>query len=68
MQDVQRSFFDVFKRYNPDEKKRALLERATGASFKYSKDPMRVEVRLEFPAHEDAELLYEIDHQHRNSL
>ena len=65
MQEMQRSFFDVFKRYNPDEKKRALLERATGASFKYSKDPMRVEVRLEFSAHEDAELLYEIEDECR---
>ena len=49
-----RSFLDVFKRYEPDGKKRALLLRATDAKFKYSREPMRVEVELSFSSHEDA--------------
>ena len=65
MAGENRGFLDVFKRYNPDDNKRALLERATGASFKYSKDPMRVEVSLVFPSHEEAELLYEIEDECR---
>jgi len=60
-----RGFLDVFKRYNPDDSKRSLLERAVGATFKYSKDPMRVEVTLSFPSHEEAELLYEIEDECR---
>ena len=65
MAGEQRSFLSVFKRYAPDDNKRALLERATGATFKYSKDPMRVEVTLDFPSHEEAELLYEIEDECR---
>ncbi len=57
----EKKFFDVFTRYAPDEKKRALLERARGASFKYAKNPMRVEVELSFEHREDAELIYEIE-------
>ena len=51
MAGEQRSFLSVFKRYEPDDNKRALLERATGATFKYTKDPMRVEVTLSQPSH-----------------
>ncbi len=65
MADEERGFLDVFKRYNPDDSKRSLLERAVGATFKYSKDPMRVEVTLSFPSHEEAELLYEIEDECR---
>ena len=65
MAGEQRSFLSVFKRYDPDDNKRALLERATGATFKYTKDPMRVEVTLDFPSHEEAELLYEIEDECR---
>ena len=65
MAGEQRSFLSVFKRYTPDDNKRALLERATGATFKYTKDPMRVEVTLDFPSHEEAELLYEIEDECR---
>ena len=64
MSDKKR-FFDVFGRYKPTEEKRALLERATDAKFKYAKDPMRVEVELFFPSHEDAELIYEIEDECR---
>ena len=59
------SFFDIFKRYDPDADKRALLMRAhcTRRDFRFtSKDnpPLRVEIDLHFDEHEDAELLYEI--------
>ncbi len=57
----EKKFFDVFTRYAPSEKKRALLERAHSARFRYAKDPMRVEVELDFDEHEDAELIYEIE-------
>ena len=56
-----KKFFDVFARYNPSAEKRALLERGHSARFRYSKDPMRVEVDLSFDSHEDAELIYEIE-------
>ena len=56
-----KKFFDVFARYKPSAEKRALLERGHSARFRYSKDPMRVEVDLSFDSHEDAELIYEIE-------
>ena len=65
MAGEERSFLDVFKRYTPDDKKRALLERGTNAKFKYSKEPMRVEVELSFSSHEIAEALYEIEDECR---
>ena len=58
-------FFDVFKRYAPDEKKRALLNRAHSAQFRYKKDPMQVEVDISFDSHEDPELIYEIEDECR---
>ncbi len=61
----EKKFLEVFKRYAPDEKKRALLERAVGARFKYTREPMRVEVDLHFDTHEDAELIYEIEDECR---
>ena len=57
----EKGFFDVFLRYKTSQEKTELLMRATKASFKYSKEPMRVEVELWFPAHEPAELIYEIE-------
>ncbi len=57
----EKKFFDVFGRYKTSEEKRNLLERAHNAKFRYSKAPMRVEVELDFDAHEDAEALYEIE-------
>ena len=64
---AERSFLEVFKRYTPSEEKRALLERARNAIFRYSKDPMRVEVELFFDSHEDAEALYEIEDECRTT-
>ncbi len=61
----EKKFFDVFGRYRPSEEKRALLERGRNAKFRYSKDPMRVEVELDFDGHEDAETLYEIEDECR---
>ncbi len=61
----EKKFFDVFTRYAPSDEKRALLLRAHSAKFKYAKDPMRVEIELSFDAHEDAELLYEIEDECR---
>ena len=58
---AEKSFFDVFLRYKPDPEKRALLNRGKDAKFRYTKDPMRVEVELSFDMHEDAELIYEIE-------
>ena len=60
-----RSFFDVFGKYTPQQEKRELLMRGHSAVFRYSKNPMRVEVELTFDAHEDAELIYEIEDECR---
>ena len=57
---TEKKFFDVFSRYAPSEEKRELLLRAHTARFRYTKEPMRVEVDLSFDSHEDAELIYEI--------
>ena len=61
----EKKFFDVFARYKPSAEKRALLERGHSARFRYTKDPMRVEVDLSFDSHEDAELIYEIEDECR---
>ena len=60
-----KGFFDVFTRYTPSQDKRALLESATDAKFRYTKAPMRVEVELSFDKHCDAETLYEIEDECR---
>ena len=61
----EKGFFDVFKKYKPSEEKRELLLRAHKASFRYSTDPMRVEVDLSFNSHEEPELIYEIEEECR---
>ena len=61
----EKKFFDVFSRYTPSEEKRELLSRAHSARFRYTKEPMRVEVELSFDSHEDAELIYEIEDECR---
>ena len=61
----EKGFFDVFKRYTPSEEKRELLLRAHSAKFRYSKNPVRVEVELSFDSHEDAELIYQIEDECR---
>ena len=60
-----RKFFDVFSRYTPTEEKRELLMRGHSAVFKYTKNPMRVQVELTFDTHEEAELIYEIEDECR---
>ena len=62
---AEKRFLDVFTRYKPSDEKAALLDRAKSASFRYSKDPMRVEVELTFDSHEDAELIYAIEDECR---
>ena len=62
---MSKGFFDVFTRYNPDNKKRAVLESATDAKFKYQKQPMRVEVELTFDRHYDADIFYDIEDECR---
>ena len=62
---IEKKFFDVFSRYKPSGEKRALLERGHSAHFRYTKDPMRVEVDISFDSHEDAELIYEIEDECR---
>jgi len=61
----EKRFCTVFTRYTPSEEKRELLERAHSARFRYTRDPMRVEVDLSFDSHEDAELIYEIEDECR---
>ena len=61
----EKRFFDIFSKYKPSEEKRALLERGHSARFRYTKEPMRVEVDLSFDSHEDAELIYEIEDECR---
>ena len=61
----EKRFFDVFKRYSPEKEKRELLLRAHSEAFRYTKNPVRVEVELSFDKHEDAELLYEIEDECR---
>ena len=61
----EKKFFDVFSRYNPTADKKELLMRGHSARFRYTKEPMRVEVELSFDNHEDAELIYEIEDECR---
>ena len=61
----EKGFFDVFKRYAPSVEKRELLLRAHSAKFRYSQNPIRVEVELSFDSHEDAELIYQIEDECR---
>ncbi len=53
----QKSFFDIFKRYIPARKQREMLESGRDLSVRYMKDPLRIEVKMSFRAHQDAELL-----------
>ena len=62
---AEKKFFDVFVRYKPSEEKAELLNRAYGARFRYTKEPMRFEVELSFEGHEDAEIIYEIEDECR---
>ena len=57
----EKKFLDVFVRYKPEGEKRRLLLRSHSGIFRYTKTPVRFEVDLSFDAHEDAELIYEIE-------
>ncbi len=61
----EKRFFDVFKRYSPSQEKRELLLRAHSERFRYTKNPVRVEVELSFDYHEEPELIYEIEDECR---
>ena len=61
----EKKFFDVFSRYKPSGEKCELLMRGHSARFRYTREPMRVEVDLSFDSHEDAELIYEIEDECR---
>ncbi len=56
-----KSFFDIFRRYEAQGEKRKLLERAEGLDVRYCRDPFRVEVDLYFSAVQDHVLLYAIE-------
>ena len=62
---MKKGFFDVFVKYNPSPEKRALLESAVDASFRYKREPMQVEVELTFAEHKDSETIYEIEDECR---
>ena len=62
---MEKSFFEVFKRYNPDEKKRRLLESARDVRVKLQRTPMRVEVDMSFGEYHEADILYEIEDECR---
>jgi len=74
----EKGFFDIFSKYTPsDEKKTALLCRAHSVKLRARRESaegggeikqgriVAVEVELSFDAHEDAELLYEIEDECR---
>ena len=62
---MEKGFFEVFSRYKPQGEKRALLERAHSAVYRYARDTIRIEIELSFDAREDAELIYEIEDECR---
>ncbi|MBO5789378.1 MAG: PolC-type DNA polymerase III [Clostridia bacterium] len=65
MEDIKR-FFDIFKKYTPSTSdKRALLEKAKQCTARYQKDPMRVEVTLEFDDLVNQNTLYAIEEECR---
>ncbi len=49
MEKNSKTFFDYFKRYNPDEKTRQILLMAENLKVRVAKDPIRVEVHAFFP-------------------
>ena len=57
-----KTFLEVFSRYNPEGKKRELIDRIVNAEFRYLKTEqgLRIEVNAYFNQHEDAEIIYEI--------
>ncbi len=61
----EKSFFEVFTKYQPSDEKRRLICRSHSNKIRYNKAPLAFEVELSFDAHEDAELIYEIEDECR---
>ncbi len=61
----EKKFFDFFKRYNPDEKTRQMLESATAVRVRLSKDPMRIEIYATFPMVVRNVALYAVENELR---
>ena len=63
----EKSFVEVFKKYQPSDEKLSLLDRAHSLKVRFTRppEPLRVEVELSFDAHEDAEIIYEIEDECR---
>ena len=57
----EKKFFDFFKRYNPENKIRQVLESATGVRVRLSKDPLRLEIYASFPSVVRNSVLHEIE-------
>ena len=62
---LNKSFFEVFRRYDVQGERRKLLERATSIDVRYCRDPFRVEVDMVFPAVQDYVMLYAIEDELR---
>ena len=62
---LNKTFFEIFRRYEAQGERRKLLERATGVDVRYCRAPFRVEVDMVFPAVEDHVLLYAIEDELR---
>ncbi len=61
-----KKFTEVFGRYKPTAEKAAMLDSATKASFRYTREePIRVEVELTFPSHVDPFIIYEVEEECR---
>ena len=58
---MEKSFFEVFRRYEASEDKRALLLSAHKMDVRLCREPMRVEVDLYFSERKDFRLLYAIE-------
>ncbi len=63
----QKGFFEIFTRYIPTEQQKSVLSSGKSISVRYKKTPpIRIEVEIDFPHHEDAELLQETEEELRN--
>ncbi len=62
---LNKNFFEVFRRYQPQGEKRRLLEMAEGLDVRFCRDPFRVEVDLYFGEEQSSPLLYAIEDELR---
>ena len=58
---AEKTFLEVFKRYEPKGEKLELLKRVLSSKVRFKKNPLCVEVELSFAEAEDPELIYEIE-------